>query len=207
MSIPHPGCNVSISNASGNSADITEDSLVTTDLFHNKVHKGDLFFLADYRTGVAANVVTEFAFLVGNDSGEEDSGLHMRYDANVEGGLLIQVYIADSITGGVTVTPRNFNGNADSVINPAGTYTQTMASVCKVAIVGNTFTTVNPVLWDVYCIGGTGTNQSRSLAATSTIEKVYPAGKDILVKMTTLANSNTLSAKFVMYEDGIHARA
>jgi len=186
----------------GNQADVFENSLATGDLIHKLTHDGECFFIANRISNFAIGGTIVYGIRVGNDSGETDSGLHMRLDSNVEGGVLVEVLVTDDFTGGTLVTPRNLNGNCDAMINPTGTLKKEMVSTFSITPSG----IGTAVEWDSYEIGGAGTNQSRSQATSQSLEKIYPAGKNLILRFTSISNNTRLSYKLIMYEHEIQAR-
>jgi hypothetical protein len=193
-----------IFDINGNQADVFENTLATGDLLHKLTHDGDTFFIAGKTSGFNVNSTIIIGTKVGIDTGKTDAGLHVRFDANVEGGILVEVLTSTGITfaGGTAITPRNFNGNCDAIINPTSPNKKEMVSTFYLTP-NNLGTTT---LWDQYEIGGTGTNQTKVQASVQSLEKIYPAGSDIVIRFTSLVNGTRLSYKIVMYEHEINAR-
>lgn len=181
----------------GNQADVFENTLAVGDLFHKLIHDGGLFYVLDKRTSVAQGQVSNILFRVGTDGGATDSGLHFRLDLAIEGGMDIEFYpVTSYTTPGSLATPRNFNGNCDYLVNAGSPLVKSMYTQIYSQPTG----LVLGARWDAETVGGVGTNQAKATASVATIEHIFPAGKDILVRTTTLANTNNFTAKFVMYE-------
>jgi len=193
---------IGLFDANGNQADVFENSLAVGDLIHKLTHDGECFFIANRASNFDLNATIVYGVRVGNDSGATDSGLHIRLDSNVEGGVLVEVLVTDDFVGGTLVTPRNFNGNCDAVINPTGALKKEMVSLFYITP-SNIGTAV---VWDSYEIGGTGTNQSRSQATSQSLEKIYPAGKNLIIRFTSISNDTRLSYRIIAYEHEIIAR-